>query len=133
MPDGFEVLQTEIRSMSENVAHMRTSIDGMAQELRKVAVLEEKHNGHDAALQRAFTEVKDVEAQLLAHIKSDTKEHDGFKKALWFSTGFAVAVSVLWTVFGLYLGDSVRETFKAVGELRAHVADKTIHVPMEKK
>lgn len=128
MAEGIEGLQAEIRGMSENIAHMRVAVDSMAQELRKVAVLEEKHNGHDASLKRAFSEIKRVEDELDLHKLADVKEHDGFKKAIWFTSGMACAVSILWTVFGIYMVDVVRENIKAVAQIQAHTTDKSMHV-----
>ena len=128
MADGIEVLQEVIRGMSENVGHMRVAVDNMTVELRKISVLEEKHSNHETALTRAFAAIKETEKALVDQAKANSKEHDGFKKAIWFTTGMACAVTVFWTLFGIYLTDTVRDNLRAISILQAHVQDKTIHV-----
>ena len=125
----LSVLESAISGMSENIAQMRKSVDDMTRELRKVAVLEEKHSNHDNAITRAFAEIKDRETDLRGHEEKDRVEHDNFKKAIWFTSGFACAVTVLWTVLGVYLVDSVKENIKAIAEIKAHTLNPILHAP----
>ena len=125
----LSVLESSITGMSENIAQMRKSVDDMTRELRKVAVLEEKHSNHDSAITRAFAEIENQKRDLRGHEESDRVEHDRFKKAIWFTSGFACAVTILWTVLGVYLVDSVKENINAIAEIKAHTLNPTLHAP----
>lgn len=120
MSTELEVLQVEIRNMADNVAHMRNSIDGMTAELKKISVLEEKHAHQSQSLGRAFVDIEKLESDLLEHKAASSKELESVKRIIWFGTGFLFAVSVLWTVFGVYMADTVRDTVKGVAEMRNH-------------
>lgn len=129
MSTDADVIQAQLKAMTETLLHVRATVDAMNVELKKISVLEEKHSNHSQALSRAFTEIEKLEEALLDHQRLDQEDHDDFKKTIWFTSGFAVAVSVLWTVFGIYLSDAVKDTMKGVAEMRAHTADRAVHVP----
>lgn len=129
MSTEMEVLQVEIRNMAENIAHMRRSIDGMTEELKKISVLEEKHSHQSQSLGRAFADIEKLENALSDHQAQMTKDHEGVKRVIWFGTGFLFAISVLWTVFGVYLADTVRDTMKGVSEMRNHITMDRVMTP----
>ena len=127
------ILMERLNQMADNIAHMRLAVDEMRSEVAQIGILEEKHSTATASIERAFAEIKRLDLALLDHAKDDGREHSKFNKAIWFSTGFALAVSVLWTIFGVYLADSLKDTVKGVAEMRYHMNDRSAHQPLERK
>lgn len=121
---GIEVLRSELRNMSDNIVLMRHSIDEMNSELKKIGVLELKHSIQEKSLE----EVQEKEEQYQAKNMDDHRKYDKF---MWVSTGFIMAISVGWTVLGVYIADSIKDTIKSVSEVKAHMANDRLTDPEE--
>lgn len=122
LPSSFGELRSDIRALNDNVRRLTDVVDRNTQQLSRVEVLEANHNHHGAALGRAFEEVKKVDDALEEHKVDDLAEHDKFKKALWFATGFFAAVSIFWTILGVHINGQVDSMVRTVNEMRVYMA-----------
>lgn len=118
-------LRVEIRTLSDNVAKLTAVVDENTRQLNRLAVLETNHNHQGEALGRAFKDVEALQKEFYDHVKSNDNEHKGYSKYVWITTGFCLAVSVLWTVVGYRINAQVDEMMKTMAEVRVHlVSDK---------
>lgn len=130
---GQEVL---LQTLSDNVANLAIEVRKNTEQLSRLAVLEANHNNASQAIDRAFKSIERLEAKLEANEKSRTDleeknqvEHRTLEKWIWTVSGAAIAVSILWTVFGAYVNDMIRENQKAVSEFRYHIASDKLVAP----
>jgi hypothetical protein len=117
----IEVLRSEFRGLADNVQGMRNDIKTMSGKLERIAVIEERHNVQAQALERAFSAIQSLETDHREHLDDAHAKRAIYDKALWMATGFITAVSVGWTLFGVYLTGAVDGNIKAVSAMQMHV------------
>ena len=120
-------LRVEIRTLSDNVAKLTAVVDENTRQLNRLAVLETNHNHQGEALGRAFKDVEALQKEFCEHVKNNETEHKGYSKYVWITTGFCIAVSVLWTVVGYRINAQVDEMMKVMSESRVHSASDKIN------
>lgn len=98
---------------------MRTALEEVTKELRKITILEERNAQHAKSLDNAFTSLRTLE-------ESNNIAHTRYDKFIWFATGVTSALSVIWTIFGVYITSNVQETMLAVKHIEQHVESDKI-------
>ena len=109
--ERLATLENQYNSMTDTLSRLETKLDAIAISLAKVAVLETKHDNQNGALERAFTAINKLEAT-----------QSGHNKFIWMTTGGAIVLSVMWTMFGGWLMSQMADTRNAVAEMRSHIA-----------
>ena len=115
------VLRAEFKSLADGVDGMRQDIRAMSGKLERIAIIEERYNNQNQALERAFAAIQNLRDEHDSHLEDALAKRAGYDKAIWIATGFILAVSVGWTLFGVYVTDTVRETYKLTSQMQVHM------------
>ena len=109
--ERLATLEHQDKAVNDALSRLETKIDLMAIQLSKVSILEERHVTQGGAVDRAFVAIGKIETK--------QGSHDRF---IWMTTGGAIAVSVMWTLFGGWLLSQTTSTMQAVAEMKVHIA-----------
>ena len=112
-------IQAEIKGMAENVNHMRQAIDNMSSELRRITVLEERHNFQNQAITR-------VETTVASLTTTNSDAHTKYDRAINYVAGIATAISIVWTVYGVHLQNTMTDMSDILSNARVYMAEKRI-------
>ena len=127
MPEvSHDVLELQLTTLNQNITHVMQSIDEMRDELKKISVLEVNHTHQNAALGRAFDEIKKLQDAAALHHNNDRAAHSKYDKTISFASGFVMAVSVFWTVFGVRMNSAIDDVVKTSIEMRIHMHEDKI-------
>ena len=116
-----DVLRVEFKALAENVDGMREDIRAMSGKLERIAIIEERHNVQAQALERAFAAIQSLKDDHQDHLDDAMTKRSTYDRALWMATGFIAAVSIGWTLFGVYVTDTVKETYKLTSQMQVHM------------
>lgn len=97
---NIAVLEHKISSMSDDIAHIRDAIDALTQTFSRLAVMEERNNGHKEAIDRAFDEIARVEKSVSNLEEKVNNDRDRTNRWIYGLCGVALAVSALWAILG---------------------------------
>lgn len=122
-------LRVEIRNMAENISHMRASIDNMAREFNRLSVLEERHESQSQAMERAFSEIVAVSKKLETYEANVGKKNEYYDRWVNRLIGASMAIVVVWTVFGVWVSNTVKEVALAVEQMKFHIATDKVLSP----
>ena len=118
-------LRSEIRSLSENVVRLTSVVDENTKQLNRLAVLENNHAHHSQALGRAFSNIETMQTEIKDNFTANAKEHNIYFKYMWMATGFCMALTCMWSLFGYRINQQMDELMKIIAEMRVHlVTDK---------
>jgi len=126
-------VEGEIYALRRDVHDVKDAMQKIAEAVTRLAVLEEKHTAQSGAINRAFSSLKAVEESVAKHEKADDEKHASLERTMAFVKGILITVSVLWTVFGVFISDTVRETVKAVEVIKVHVNEDKVKSPEDVK
>lgn len=118
----FAVLETKFATMSDNIAHIRATVDSLVQSLAQLPAMEEKSRGQSEAISRAFDEIRVVKSQVAALDEARQKERDRVNRWVYGLAGGALVVSVFWSVLGVAFTDNVRSVMRTNEEMRVFLA-----------
>lgn len=118
----FDAAHPDFLEMRHDVRSLKISMEKIADAMAKMAVLEEKHSEQTKALDRAFESLSSVKIDHKMHTEKTDDQLTKLNLRMQFVLGAAAAVSILWTVFGVTITDTVRETTKAVEQMKLHIA-----------
>jgi uncharacterized protein YoxC len=124
--EKIATLQSEVKTLTEAVRELTTSMQRNNERLERLAVLEVSHRNSDHAIGRAFEALKAHEATAENRFLVNEKEHKSYDKAIWSSAGFTAAVIVFWTIFGIGMKSTIDDVVKTVAEMRAHVVQDKV-------
>ena len=113
-------IREQIKNIAENISLLRGDIAEMKPKLDKIAVLEERGLTHNSSIMRAFEDIQMLQAWKEGHTRDMLDKFSNYDQKLAFVAGVSVAVSVLWTVFGVAMFNSFRENMAAIQD---HVAE----------
>lgn len=127
MPEATnDVLEVQLRTLNQNVAHVMTAIDEMRDELKKIGVLEVNHSHQEAATKRAFDQIEKVEKAHLDRVAKDNEAHAKYDRTIAFAAGVVLAVSAFWTVFGVRMNNAIDEVVRTSLEMRIHMSEDKV-------
>lgn len=121
-----DVLELQLTTLNQNITHVMTAIDEMRDELKKISILEVNHSHQNAAIGRAFDEIKRLQDAQSVHHQKDMTAHSKYDRAIAFASGFVVAVSAFWTVFGVRMNNAIDEVAKTSMEMRIHMNEDKV-------
>lgn len=119
-------LQTEVKSLTEAVRALTASMQKNNERLERLAVLEALHTNSNHAIERAFQAIEKLEELGALRIAENEKAHKNYDRTIWVMTGFCLAVSIFWTVFGIRVSNTLEETMKSNTELKLHLGQDKI-------
>lgn len=121
--DNEAKIVAQLEMLNKQIDTMNVTMHEMVQDMKKIAVLEERHTSSAAAIERAFASIKKTEDALALAMEMNAKAHKGYDRWINIMTGVIFAVSILWTVFGVFISDTVRENIRAVTKMEMHMRD----------
>lgn len=117
----------QLERLNDRVEALNATMSEMAKDTKRIAVIEERHLATAAAVERAFVEIGKIQTSAAEQAERNEVAHHGYDKWIWISTGAMLTISVVWTIFGVYLADAVKDTVKGVAEMRMHIVmDKVV-------
>ena len=119
-------IQTEVKSLTEAVRALTASMQKNNERLERLAVLEALHTNSNHAIERAFQAIEKIEELGALRIAENEKAHKNYDRTIWVMTGFCLAVSIFWTVFGIRVSNTLEETMKSNTELKLHLGQDKI-------
>jgi len=117
----IDVLRVEMQAWGEKLTLMTEAVTEMRHDLKKLGVLEERHAAHSASLDRAFKSIAELEAEHVSHLNDAQAKRGQYDKALWTATGFIFAVSVGWTMLGVFMISTVQDVLKTTSQMQIHI------------
>lgn len=130
MVDNARVQATLVASvdtLSENVKRLTATVDENNKQLARLSVLEAQHNNQTASIERAFDSIKSVRADVDDAAERNEADHKRYDRYVWTCIGFGAAVSLLWSVLGYRMMDSIDEANAAISRMQLHMQqDKVI-------
>lgn len=123
---AIATLEVKIENLTSSISQLNRSVEQNNEKLERLAVLEVSHNNSNAAIERAFAAISKVESSLVAHVRANEIEHNGYNKWVWMAVGFCVAVSLLWTVVGYRMNTVIDDIVKASADMRMHIHEDKI-------
>ena len=118
---GIAVVRTQLEALNQNVMMMRLSITEMAEDTRKIALLEERNVTQGQAIERAFGEIKVLQTKHDNHEKEATAKRTQYDRVINILVGAGMAICVLWTVFGLFIAGEMKDSVATLSEMRVHI------------
>lgn len=117
----------KMEALTASVERLTAAVDKNNDKLEKIIVLENNDANHTAALERAFSAIKEIKSDAKEHAETIAKAHAGYDKWIWTVSGFVIAVCVVWTIFGAFLSSTISGTANAVESMKIHIAtDKVL-------
>lgn len=123
----------KMEALTASVERLTAAVDKNNEKLEKIIVLENNDANHTAAIDRAFTAIGKLEEAFEDSVKNSTVEHRAYDKWIWTVSGFIMAVSIMWTVFGAYVSNTVSSMTGAVEQMKIHIATDRVHSPEDVK
>ena len=119
-------LQAEIKALNDNVVRLTSGVDENTKQLSRLAVLENDYSHQSSALGRAFSEIEQLRSDITDKESKNDSDHSVYFKYIWISTGFCIAVSIMWTLVGYRVNSQIDETVKTVHKMGIHIASDKI-------
>lgn len=126
-------LEQQDIAIQATLARIESSVSAIAIQLAKVSVLESNHGHQSEAVGRAFTAIADNKKaidDLTHHVEA---KHSSYDKFIYMVIGGAAVLSIMWTIFGAWLGNwvgsQITDINKAVVEMRGHIAADKVMSP----
>jgi septal ring factor EnvC (AmiA/AmiB activator) len=89
MESKISVLEEQTKNMSEDITDIKTSLRDIADAMRSLAVLEQKHNDSYDAIVRAHKRIDDVEPRV-RKLEVTTAQQLWMERVVWVSAAFAI-------------------------------------------
>lgn len=141
----LENLTSLFGSLNDNITALREEVGRLAQEMRKINVLEERDTTRREELGRAFNAIKELDDRLDKHEKCATEEHRTIDRWRNIIAGGCIVISIMWTVFGAYAMESIKNSSSLLAavntKLEIHIQEdkvknsddvRSIHKSMDK-
>lgn len=115
------VLETKLSTMSDDIAHIRATVDSLVSKLSQLPAMEEKSKGQSQAIERAFNEIDKIKGEVNRLEMARQAERDRVNRWIYGISGAALAFSIVWGALGVYVTDSVRGLMRTNDEMRAYL------------
>lgn len=119
-------LVASVDALSENVKRLTATVDENNKQLARLSVLEAQHNNQNASIERAFSSISNLRSDLDDSCDSNETDHKRYDRYVWTCIGAGAAISLIWSVLGYRMMDSIDRTQAAVTRMELHVQQDTI-------
>lgn len=89
MESKINLLEQQTKTMAGDIADIKTSMRDIADAMKSLAVLEEKHNNSYDAIVRAHKRL-DNQEERLRKIELSTASHLWMERVVWIAAAFAI-------------------------------------------
>lgn len=114
-------LVASVDALSENVKRLTATVDENNKQLARLSVLEAQHNNQNASIDRAFSSIKAVRQDFDDACEENEADHKRYDRYLWTCIGFGAAVSLLWSVLGYRMMDSIDSAKGSISRMELHM------------